>query len=251
MVRGRATQGPGRAAAPPDSRACPRAGTVRRPDRRPLRGNPAGDLPAPDRPQSGRPGRRAARRHPADVSCQPGRADRAQTVHRPLLGHRPGPAQDRSGGRGGGPRPAATSSRTRRMTITGDQIEHEIHIQAPPEAVFGFFTDSAMHDRWLGQRATLDPRRGGIYRCVMNDTATVAGEYLEVDPPHRVVFTWGFENNPQIPPGSSTVSITLTADHRGTRVRLVHTGLPHPAIAPHHQGWAGYLAQLADAAARS
>jgi len=135
------------------------------------------------------------------------------------------------------------------MTITGDQIEHEIHIQAPPEAVFGFFTDSAMHDRWLGQRATLDPRCGGIYRCVMNDTATVVGEYIEVEPPHRVVFTWGFENNPQIPPGSSTVCITLTADQNGTRVHLVHTGLPHPAIAPHHQGWAGYLAQLADTAA--
>jgi uncharacterized protein YndB with AHSA1/START domain len=135
------------------------------------------------------------------------------------------------------------------MTITGDRIEHEIHVQAPPEVVFRFFTDPAMHDRWLGQRATLDPRRGGIYRCVMNDTATVVGQYIEVEPPHRVVFTWGFENNPQIPPGSSTVSITLTADHRGTRVRLVHTGLPHPAITPHHQGWAGYLAQLADTVA--
>ena len=135
------------------------------------------------------------------------------------------------------------------MTINGDRIEHEIHVQAPPEVVFRFFTDPAMHDSWLGQRATLDPRRGGIYRCVMNDTATVVGEYLEVEPPGRVVFTWGFENNPAIPPGSSTVSVTLTADRGGTLVRLVHTGLAYPAIAPHHQGWAGYLAQLASAAA--
>ena len=135
------------------------------------------------------------------------------------------------------------------MTVTGDRIEHEIYIQAPPEVVFRFFTDPAMHTRWIGQRATLDPRRGGIYRCVMTGTATVAGEYVEVEPPHRVVFTWGFENNPGIPPGSSTVSITLIPDRNGTRVRLVHTGLPHPAIAPHHQGWAGYLSQLAEAAA--
>jgi len=135
------------------------------------------------------------------------------------------------------------------MTVTGDRVEQEIHIQAPPEVVFRFFTDPAMHDRWIGQRATLDPRRGGIYRCVMNDTATVVGEYVEVEPPHRVVFTWGFENNPGIPPGSSTVSVTLTADQDGTRVRLVHTGLPHPAVASHRQGWAGYLAQLSEAAA--
>jgi uncharacterized protein YndB with AHSA1/START domain len=135
------------------------------------------------------------------------------------------------------------------MTITGDRIEQEIHVQAPPEVVFGFFTDPAMHNRWIGHCATLDPRCGGIYRCVMNDTATAVGEFVEVDPPHRVVFTWGFENNPGIPPGSSTVTVTLTADRGGTRVRLVHTGLAHPAIAPHHQGWGGYLAQLASAAA--
>jgi uncharacterized protein YndB with AHSA1/START domain len=134
------------------------------------------------------------------------------------------------------------------MTVTGDRVEQEIHIQAPPEVVFRFFTDPEMHNRWIGQRATLDPRPGGIYRCIMTDTATVVGQYVEVEPPNRVVFTWGFENNPGIPPGSSTVSVTLTADHNGTRVRLVHTGLPHPAIAPHSQGWAGYLAQLSEAA---
>src|SRR5258708_2615754 len=128
-------------------------------------------------------------------------------------------------------------------------MHQEIHVQAPPEVVFGFFTDPALHDRWLGQRATLDPRCGGTHPGVLNHTATAPGPSPEIQPPHRVVFTWGFENNPQIPPGSSTVSITLTADHTGTRVRLVHTGLPHPAIAPNHQGWAGYLAQLADTAA--
>jgi uncharacterized protein YndB with AHSA1/START domain len=135
------------------------------------------------------------------------------------------------------------------MTITGDRVEQEIHIEAPPEVVFRFFTDAEMHNRWIGMHATLDPRRGGIYRCVMSGTATVAGTYLEVEPPRRVVFTWGFENDPEIPPGSSTVTITLTPDRDGTTVRLVHTGLPHPAISPHHQGWAGYLAQLATAAA--
>lgn len=137
------------------------------------------------------------------------------------------------------------------MTAAGDRVEQEVHVQAPPEVVFGFFTDPALHGRWIGVHATLDPRRGGTYRIVMTGTATVVGTYLEVEPPHRLVFTWGFENNPHIPPGSSTVTVTLTADHNGTWVRLVHTGLPHPAIPQHHQGWTGYLAQLADAAAAS
>lgn len=31
------------------------------------------------------------------------------------------------------------------------------------------------------------------------------------------------------------------------RLRLVHTGLPHPALAGHDKGWHGYLSQLAGA----
>ena len=129
-------------------------------------------------------------------------------------------------------------------------IDVETRISAPPEVVFAYFVDPDLYRRWKGTTAELDARPGGLYQVLMPSGDRVRGEYVAVEPPHRVVFTWGFENNPQIPPGSSTVSITLTADHRGTRVRLVHTGLPHPAIAPHHHGWAGYLAQLAGTTAR-
>ena len=135
------------------------------------------------------------------------------------------------------------------MTVAGDRVQHEIRIHAPPEVVFRFFTDPFMHDRWIGQHATLDPRPGGIYRCVMNDTVAVAGQFVVVEPPHRVVFTWGFESDPAVPPGSSTVTVTLAPEGAGTRLRLVHTGLPHPAIDPHREGWAGYLAQLVAAVA--
>jgi uncharacterized protein YndB with AHSA1/START domain len=30
-----------------------------------------------------------------------------------------------------------------------------------------------------------------------------SGEYREVDPPHRLVFSWGWENDPEVPPGST------------------------------------------------
>ena len=135
------------------------------------------------------------------------------------------------------------------MTVPGDRVEHEIRIVAPPEIVFAFFTDPDRHKRWLGREAFLDPRPGGIYRCVVNDTATVRGEYVVVDPPSRLVFTWGFEGDSVVPPGSSTVSVDLRPDGDGTRLRLVHTGLPHPMLAPHEQGWRGYLDQLRTAAA--
>jgi uncharacterized protein YndB with AHSA1/START domain len=131
------------------------------------------------------------------------------------------------------------------VAIIDERIEHEIRIQAPPEVVFSYLTDPAKHPAWMGQSADLDARPGGIYRCVMNEQATVRGTYLSVQRPHRVVFTWGFEGNQAVPPGSSTVEITLTRDGDATILRLTHTGLPHPTLASHSQGWQGYLDQLA------
>jgi uncharacterized protein YndB with AHSA1/START domain len=136
------------------------------------------------------------------------------------------------------------------MAVIGDQIEHEIRIEAPPGVVFTYLTDAGKHVRWLGTEATLDPVPGGVYRCVMDSYATVSGNYVAVEEPRdgspgRVAFTWGFEGNPGVPPGSSTVEITLTGDGDGTLLRLVHTGLAHPALAPHDEGWTKNLAALA------
>jgi hypothetical protein len=77
--------------------------------------------------------------------------------------------------------------------------------------------------------------------------STVIGEYVLVEPPHRVAFTWGFAGSEIVPPGSSTVAVTLTPTPGGTHLRLVHTGLPHPTLGAHDEGWRGYLADLAAA----
>lgn len=128
--------------------------------------------------------------------------------------------------------------------IIGDTIVHEIEIHAPPEVVFTYFTDPDRHLRWLGRKANLDPRPDGVYEVEMNDTTTVIGHYKLVSPPSQIVFTWGFRDDDRIPPGSSTVTVTLTPSGGGTLVRLVHTGLPYPALASHEKGWTGYLADL-------
>lgn len=78
----------------------------------------------------------------------------------------------------------------------------------------------------------------------------VLGEYLEVEPPRRVVFTWGWDReDTSIPPGTTTVEITLTSSDGGTRLRLVHRGLPDDVRKEHDEGWAHYLARLAIAGA--
>jgi uncharacterized protein YndB with AHSA1/START domain len=92
-------------------------------------------------------------------------------------------------------------------------VEREVRIDAPPEVIFKFFVDPEQMIRWKGVEATLDPRPGGIYRVNVTGADVVRGEYVEVSPNERVVFTWGWEGegNP-VPPGSSTVEITLVPD---------------------------------------
>ena len=62
----------------------------------------------------------------------------------------------------------------------------------------------------------------------------------------KVVFTFGWEEGSHpIPPGSTTIEITLHPEGDKTRVRLVHSGLPDDALDDHGRGWALYLERLA------
>jgi uncharacterized protein YndB with AHSA1/START domain len=127
-------------------------------------------------------------------------------------------------------------------------VEREVYVDAAPETVFEFFTNPEKMVRWKGRAATLDPRPGGIYRVEIGPYVAL-GEYVEVDPPHRVVLTWGWEGGSPIPPGSSTIEVTLTPDGDGTLVRLVHSGLSEESAEAHAHGWDQYMPRLAIAAA--
>lgn len=130
-----------------------------------------------------------------------------------------------------------------------DALEREVRIAARPETIFAFLIDPAKMVRWMGTSVTIDPRPGGLYRCDLNGRNVARGEYVEVLPHSRVVFTWGWEGEGSpVPPGSSTVEITLTADGDETVVRLRHLGLPADQRDFHAEGWEHYLPRLAVAA---
>lgn len=132
-------------------------------------------------------------------------------------------------------------------------VEREIRIDAAPETVFEFFVDPRKMLQWKGRKAELDPRPGGIYRVELNDATIARGEYVEVEAPHRVVFTWGWEGQESgehaVPPGASRVEVELAPDGDGTLVRLRHLDLPEEAREIHAQGWELYLGRLAKAVA--
>jgi uncharacterized protein YndB with AHSA1/START domain len=131
--------------------------------------------------------------------------------------------------------------------VESDVIEREIRIAARPETVFAYFTDPGKMTQWMGARAELEPRPGGVYRVDINGKDVACGEYLEVTPYSRIVFTWGWEASP-LPPGSTTVEVTLTAEGEHTVVRLRHLGLPPDQRPIHLQGWEHYLSRLTAAA---
>ena len=130
-----------------------------------------------------------------------------------------------------------------------DAVVSEIHIAAPPDVVFAYFVDPEKMQRWFGSRIQLEPRTDGVYSVDINPQARARGAYLEVLPPSRVVFTFGWEDDPNVPPGSTTVEVTLVRDGAGTHVRLVHRGLQTPEMREQHShGWQHYLARLGVAA---
>lgn len=131
-----------------------------------------------------------------------------------------------------------------------DYVEVEVRINARPETIFPYFTDPKKMVLWKGVSAELDPRPGGIYRCNVTGRDIARGKYVEITPNRRVVFTWGWEGEGHpIPPGSSTVEVTLIPDGTGTIVRLRHTGLPKDARPQHADGWKHFLERLSVRAA--
>ena len=119
-----------------------------------------------------------------------------------------------------------------------------VEIDAAPEAVYPYFTRPELLVRWMGEWAQLQPEPGGRFAVDITGRP-VRGEYLALEPPHRVVFSWGYAGSDEVPPGSSTVEVRLVAIAGGTRVELEHRGLPAPRAAEHRVGWRHYLDRLA------
>ena len=126
------------------------------------------------------------------------------------------------------------------------RLERTIAIDAPREAVFRFFTDTPRWAAWWGAGSTIDARPGGPLLIVHPGGVEVRGEVVEIAPPERIAFTYGYASGSPIPPGGSRVSIRLEAEGRGTRLRLVHEFAEAAARDHHVQGWRYQLSLFAN-----
>lgn len=128
-------------------------------------------------------------------------------------------------------------------------IRVERILPASAVEVFAAWTDPASMARWLSPaghaEVEADVRVNGRFRVVMvGDDARIehTGEYLDVDPPRLIRFTWRsvYTGNRR-----SVVTVQLHSDGDTTRVVLTHEELPDDTAASHEGGWGSILDRLA------
>jgi len=124
-----------------------------------------------------------------------------------------------------------------------------------PAQVWRAWTDPQALARWWGPgpvdsvtSAVMDVRVGGRYRIAFLAPDGVEheafGEYLEVVPNRRLVFTWARRGMPEI---ASRVSVDLQAVDGGTELRFVHAQFPDVAARDDHEiGWLPTFVKLGE-----
>jgi uncharacterized protein YndB with AHSA1/START domain len=127
-----------------------------------------------------------------------------------------------------------------------EEIEIQIEIAARPATVYKFLSDAARFREWLGD-VTASPHAGGEISVRYPNGDVARGEFVELIPDRRVVFTWGYDGSANgMAPGASTVTIELSAIATGTLLTLRHEGIPtDEARTSHAQGWNYFFTQLA------
>ncbi|HEX5226698.1 MAG TPA: SRPBCC domain-containing protein [Bryobacteraceae bacterium] len=132
-------------------------------------------------------------------------------------------------------------------------LPHNLHrtveILAPRATVFRFFTDNARWAKWWGAGSTIEPRPGGKIQIRYPNGVEASGEVIEVVPPDRIVFTFGYASGQPIAAGASRVTIRLEADGPATRVHLEHEFADPSARDQHVQGWRFQLSLFANVVA--
>lgn len=134
-------------------------------------------------------------------------------------------------------------------------LEIKRFINAPRERVYRAWTDPAELQRWFGPeevrtiKIAADVRVGGKYRWDLvkqnGEEWTCLGEYRELVPGKKIVFTWKWDDDETWENHDSVVTVELSDRDGGTEVRLTHEKLPSEESRDrHNDGWNSVLDRL-------
>jgi uncharacterized protein YndB with AHSA1/START domain len=141
----------------------------------------------------------------------------------------------------------------------GDYVRITRLIRAPRQKVYDAWLDPSIRNQWWCASPDMKPGTcdidatvGGKYRVGMiapdGTEHVVIGEFIELNPPNKLVFTWTWETNPGFG-GNSQVTIELFdatfKEERATELLLTHERLTQPLErSDHTTGWLGCLKSL-------
>jgi uncharacterized protein YndB with AHSA1/START domain len=124
---------------------------------------------------------------------------------------------------------------------------------APPDAVFDQWTDAASLTEWMCPRPArclnveADARIGGTLGFDIEEagrTFRVSGNYLTLERPHRVAFTWSCSTWPD-PTIQTVVTVTIEPDDTEASIMTIeHELLPPALVQQHAHGWTVISMQL-------
>ena len=140
---------------------------------------------------------------------------------------------------------------------TEEKIVLEIRrfIKAPPAHVYAAWTDPEQLKQWFGPEncqthdLVADARVGGEFRWNLanpeGEKLTMRGEFRELQPNKKIVFTWQWEDDEDWKNHTSVVTVELGDADGGTELRLTHEQLPNQeSRAGHMRGWNSALNKL-------
>ncbi len=132
------------------------------------------------------------------------------------------------------------------MTQLAHRLDRTLVIQAAPETVFSFFTDTTKWASWWGAGSSIDPIPGGAITIRYPDGTEVLGSVIDIRAPQRIVFTYGYASGKGIAPGGSRVTIALERAGDATRLTLTHEFADAAVRDMHVQGWRYQLSLFAN-----
>lgn len=119
-----------------------------------------------------------------------------------------------------------------------------VTLPVTPDEAFALVTEPDRLRRWKTVSAYVDLRAGGEYRFTIVPGQVACGTYREIEPGRRLVFGWGWQGSEDLPPDTSTVTVTVEPIEGGSRVTLTHDGLTPEQTVTHAEGWHHYFERL-------
>ena len=134
-------------------------------------------------------------------------------------------------------------------------LELERLIPAPPERLFAYWTEPDLLVKWFGPEGFdvpshhLDIRPGGRWRTTLRapdgTLRTVSGVYNKIEPPRRLVFTWGWDDDNGVRGHETEVTVTFEPTPGGTRLKLIQQVFQTGEVRDlHNGGWASSFNKL-------